>query len=418
MVALMTGVKALGKSASRTGRPAARRSISSCSATRRCSAARRQANKTMFGSLQLAADTRSDRDEVAPRVMSYRAPIAGRTDSCRRASRFTPRRSRSTSSTACSAAPCRPGPIRAHPGAEAVGLRLHEARHRAHADADSGTEKDRLATHLSPSRAGGEPAADVRHGPHTALHEAGDAADVREHQHRADDFIDRVHDRVGRRLLRVRRAQQPPPPGPRPQSAPADQDGVRLRPGSRRDVHVVLGDQLGRVSRHLPGRDDQRAIHSRRRTTRPATAIRRGHRDPRLAEPDQPVLFGRDGEALQEFATTPDIDGNMLIDNTVVVYVTEVARAWDHNQQNMPLIVFGGKNTRVRGGTYLKVTGGTWPRRPAARGQPAVQRHVAGAAADLRRQQHCFVGRRRRVAVDGSAARDLFLGPGAAFPVV
>jgi hypothetical protein len=51
----------------------------------------------------------------------------------------------------------------------------------------------------------------------------------------------------------------------------------------------------------------------------------------------------------------------MLIDNTVVVYVTEVARAWDHNQQNMPLIVFGGKNTKVKGGTFLKVTGGSLP---------------------------------------------------------
>ena len=56
--------------------------------------------------------------------------------------------------------------------------------------------------------------------------------------------------------------------------------------------------------------------------------------------------------ALQEFATTPDIDGNMLLDNTVIVYVTEVARAYDHNQQNMPLMVFGGKNTRLKGGTY------------------------------------------------------------------
>jgi hypothetical protein len=65
--------------------------------------------------------------------------------------------------------------------------------------------------------------------------------------------------------------------------------------------------------------------------------------------------------ALQEFATTPDIDGNMLIDNTVIVYLTEVARAWDHNQQNMPLIVFGGKNTHVKGGTFLKVTGGPLP---------------------------------------------------------
>ena len=64
---------------------------------------------------------------------------------------------------------------------------------------------------------------------------------------------------------------------------------------------------------------------------------------------------------LQEFATQPDIDGNMLIDNTVIVYVTEVARAWDHNQQNMPIIVFGGKNTRVNGGTFLKVTNGSLP---------------------------------------------------------
>jgi hypothetical protein len=66
-------------------------------------------------------------------------------------------------------------------------------------------------------------------------------------------------------------------------------------------------------------------------------------------------------QMLQEFAATPDIDGNNLLDNTVVVYLTEVARAWDHNQQNMPLIVFGGKNTRVKGGTYLKVTGGQLP---------------------------------------------------------
>jgi hypothetical protein len=72
--------------------------------------------------------------------------------------------------------------------------------------------------------------------------------------------------------------------------------------------------------------------------------------------------------ALQEFATTPDIDGNMLIDNTVIVYVTEVARAWDHNQQNMPLIVFGGKNTKVKGGTFLKVTGGSLPQQSGGSG--------------------------------------------------
>ncbi len=71
---------------------------------------------------------------------------------------------------------------------------------------------------------------------------------------------------------------------------------------------------------------------------------------------------------LQEFATTPDVDGNMLLDNTIVVYVTEVSRAWDHNQQNMPIIVFGGKNTGLNGGTYLKVTGGHLDRQSGGSG--------------------------------------------------
>ena len=65
--------------------------------------------------------------------------------------------------------------------------------------------------------------------------------------------------------------------------------------------------------------------------------------------------------ALQGFMNQPDIDGNKLIDNTIIVYITEVARAYDHNQQNMPIIVFGGKNTGVKGGTFLKVTGGSLP---------------------------------------------------------
>jgi len=65
--------------------------------------------------------------------------------------------------------------------------------------------------------------------------------------------------------------------------------------------------------------------------------------------------------ALQELVDQPDVDGGKLIDNTIIVYLTEVARAYDHNQQNMPLIVFGGKNTGVKGGTFLKVTGGPLP---------------------------------------------------------
>jgi hypothetical protein len=65
--------------------------------------------------------------------------------------------------------------------------------------------------------------------------------------------------------------------------------------------------------------------------------------------------------ALQAFDSTTDIDGNTLLDNTIVVYVTEVARAWDHNQMGVPLLVFGGKNTRLKGGTFVKVTNGPLP---------------------------------------------------------
>ncbi len=66
-------------------------------------------------------------------------------------------------------------------------------------------------------------------------------------------------------------------------------------------------------------------------------------------------------QALQAFQSTPDVDGNSLLDNTVVAYVTEVARAYDHDQRNMPFLVFGGKNTGVKGGTFLKATGGSLP---------------------------------------------------------
>jgi hypothetical protein len=65
--------------------------------------------------------------------------------------------------------------------------------------------------------------------------------------------------------------------------------------------------------------------------------------------------------AIQEFADMTDIDGNKLLDNTVIVYLTEVARAYDHDFRNVPYLVFGGKNTRIQGGKFIKVTGGPLP---------------------------------------------------------
>jgi hypothetical protein len=66
-------------------------------------------------------------------------------------------------------------------------------------------------------------------------------------------------------------------------------------------------------------------------------------------------------QALQAFDAAIDVDGNTLLDNTVVPYLNDESTRWDHSQVNMPLVVFGGKNTRIAGGTFLKVAGGSLP---------------------------------------------------------
>jgi hypothetical protein len=66
----------------------------------------------------------------------------------------------------------------------------------------------------------------------------------------------------------------------------------------------------------------------------------------------------RTSEALQKFHAMLDVDGNSLLDNTVVAYVSEVGRAYDHDQRNVPFLVFGGKNTKIQGGQFLKITSG------------------------------------------------------------
>jgi hypothetical protein len=65
--------------------------------------------------------------------------------------------------------------------------------------------------------------------------------------------------------------------------------------------------------------------------------------------------------AIQAMDAVKDFDGNTLLDNTVIVYVSEIARAYDHDQLNVPILVFGGKNTRIKGGQYLKITDGPLP---------------------------------------------------------
>jgi hypothetical protein len=66
----------------------------------------------------------------------------------------------------------------------------------------------------------------------------------------------------------------------------------------------------------------------------------------------------RTAEALQAFDSMIDVDGNSLLDNTVVAYVSEIGRSYDHDQRNVPFALFGGKNTRLQTGQYLKINQG------------------------------------------------------------
>ncbi len=69
----------------------------------------------------------------------------------------------------------------------------------------------------------------------------------------------------------------------------------------------------------------------------------------------------RTSEALQKFQAMLDVDGSSLLDNTVVAYVSEVGRAYDHDQRNVPFLLFGGKNTKLQGGQFVKVESGPQP---------------------------------------------------------
>lgn len=57
-------------------------------------------------------------------------------------------------------------------------------------------------------------------------------------------------------------------------------------------------------------------------------------------------------EALQAFDQLLDVDGASLLSNTVVPYVTEIGRAYDHDFQNSPVAIFGG-GARIPGGRFL-----------------------------------------------------------------
>jgi hypothetical protein len=63
----------------------------------------------------------------------------------------------------------------------------------------------------------------------------------------------------------------------------------------------------------------------------------------------------RTAELLAEMAATPDIGGGTLLDNTLVVFWSEVSNGNAHGAVDMPVLLFGGKFLKLNGGSYLQL---------------------------------------------------------------
>lgn len=58
-------------------------------------------------------------------------------------------------------------------------------------------------------------------------------------------------------------------------------------------------------------------------------------------------------ELLDQLASTPDVDGSRLLDNTIVMQVCPMS--WNHNRQRFIWMVAGGRNLGVRGGRFVRL---------------------------------------------------------------
>jgi hypothetical protein len=323
-----------------------------------------QPNRTLYGSLQLAADIRSDRDEVAPRVMSYRAPVAGQRDFGLARQPLYPETQplnvyRRVFGDVVPAG-VNIAQVLAQKQSVLDYMRSDLARLRNLVPA---SQRDRLAVHAD---AVSKLEASLRQ-TYTARMDTSTCAKPAMPASYAT--VPSGQSMSGTVFTRLSGVDYHVP------GMPESHPHLDLGLGQLRLIKTAFACDLARVATFMwsagtnwvvfPGTFQGATIRGNLQAT--------PHHPPSHSDPSADTQT-RDwlnqvnqfystvtAQALQEFATQPDIDGNMLIDNTVIVYLTEVARAWDHNQQNVPLIIFGGKNTRVQGGTFLKVTGGPLP---------------------------------------------------------
>ena len=367
MVALMTGVPALGQIGQQdhcAGGPSMDQLLLARSATLGGPVAAAD-KQTMFGSLQLAADVRSDRDEIAPRVLSYRPPTTNADINLARQPLYAETQPLTTfnrifggslpTGTNTSALLANRLSILDFMRSDLTRMQsLVPASERpkldTHAMAIQQLEASIRAT-LGPSTNGPscvKPPAPPNFtqsgaGASGSLAPAGGSKLSGVDYYLSNDPTNHPHQALGQAHLSLIRA-----------AFACDLVRVATFMWSSGTNWVVF-----------PGTFNGATIRGGLQST--------PHHPPSHSDPsgdpatrdwlNQINLFysQQTATALQAFDGMMDIDGNTLLDNTVVVYVTEVARAWDHNQMGVPLIVFGGKNTKLKGGTFVKITNGSLP---------------------------------------------------------
>ncbi len=59
---------------------------------------------------------------------------------------------------------------------------------------------------------------------------------------------------------------------------------------------------------------------------------------------------------LQKMDAVTDANGKSMLDNSLVVWVTEIQKPDSHGQDNMPFVLAGKLNGKVRTGRWLKVS--------------------------------------------------------------
>lgn len=59
---------------------------------------------------------------------------------------------------------------------------------------------------------------------------------------------------------------------------------------------------------------------------------------------------------LDRLAATPDVGGTSVLDNTLVIWGSELGTGWNHDISNVPFVFAGGPGVGLRGGRSLRVT--------------------------------------------------------------